>query len=150
MAKKTTHRMSGPAVVVGYLFMIPSCLGMLIGILFLVIGGGATASADESARNRIVAELQSAGVDAAVIEDVMAQRYVDKESLSFEQKMAVSSAEGSLVGSKIGQGAAAGLAFGFSLFMIVGSFIGGLLGYLLTMKKKVLQCGSCEAVVQAS
>ncbi|HLH07386.1 MAG TPA: hypothetical protein VKW78_09120 [Terriglobales bacterium] len=32
----------------------------------------------------------------------------------------------------------------------VSSFVGGLFGYLLTMKKRVLQCNECGATVSAS
>ncbi len=45
---------------------------------------------------------------------------------------------------------AGGLAGG--LFLLVGVFfmVGGLLGWLLVMKKQVLQCNLCNAVVNAS
>jgi hypothetical protein len=39
---------------------------------------------------------------------------------------------------------------GFSLLAGVASFIGGLFGWLLVMRKRVLQCGLCGAVVNAS
>jgi hypothetical protein len=39
---------------------------------------------------------------------------------------------------------------GFSVAIGVGSFVGGLLGWLLVMRKKVLQCNVCGAVVNAS
>jgi hypothetical protein len=42
------------------------------------------------------------------------------------------------------------IAGGFSLFIIITSFIGGRLGWLLVMKKTVLRCPHCQAVVAAS
>ena len=39
---------------------------------------------------------------------------------------------------------------GFALLFGIGSFIGGLLGWLLVMKKNILQCHQCGAVVNAS
>jgi hypothetical protein len=39
---------------------------------------------------------------------------------------------------------------GFFIFLLVMSFIGGIFGWLLIMKKKVLQCTHCGAVVAAS
>ncbi len=39
---------------------------------------------------------------------------------------------------------------GFFLFLLVVSFVGGVFGWLLVMKKKVLQCSHCGAVVAAS
>ena len=42
------------------------------------------------------------------------------------------------------------LGSGFFLFFLVLSFVGGVFGWLLIMKKKVLQCTHCGAVVAAS
>ena len=42
------------------------------------------------------------------------------------------------------------LGSGFFLFFLVVSFIGGIFGWLLIMKKKVLQCTHCGAVIAAS
>jgi rubrerythrin len=42
------------------------------------------------------------------------------------------------------------LGSGFFLFFLVLSFVGGVFGWLLIMKKKVLQCSHCGAVVAAS
>ena len=81
---KTKYRMSVPVILIGYIFLIPSVLGMFV--------GGVT--------------LFSAGADSAA-------------------------------------------ACGISVFVIVASFVAGLFGWLLTMKKKVLQCSNCGAVVNA-
>jgi hypothetical protein len=39
---------------------------------------------------------------------------------------------------------------GFAITFGVASFVGGLFGWLLVMKKQVLQCSDCGAVVSAS
>lgn len=39
---------------------------------------------------------------------------------------------------------------GFAVIIGISSFVGGLLGWLLVMKKRVLQCSVCGAVVNAS
>jgi hypothetical protein len=39
---------------------------------------------------------------------------------------------------------------GFSIFVIVTSFVGGLVGWLLIMRKRVLECTHCGAIVPAS
>jgi hypothetical protein len=39
---------------------------------------------------------------------------------------------------------------GFIIFIGIASFVGGLLGWLLVMRKRVLQCDVCGAVVNAS
>jgi len=46
--------------------------------------------------------------------------------------------------------AGATIAGGVFIFFGVFSLVGGLLGWLLVMKKDVLQCGHCGAVVAAS
>jgi len=46
--------------------------------------------------------------------------------------------------------AATVIAGGFSMFIIVAAFVAGLLGWLLIMRKRVLQCPHCGAVVPAS
>ena len=42
------------------------------------------------------------------------------------------------------------LSAAFSIGLIVGSFVGGIFGWLLVMKKRVLQCSICGAVINAS
>lgn len=42
------------------------------------------------------------------------------------------------------------MATGILIFFAVAAFVGGLLGWLLIMKKKVLVCMHCSAVVPAS
>jgi hypothetical protein len=39
---------------------------------------------------------------------------------------------------------------GWSVFWLIASFIAGLLGWLLVMKKKVLKCNVCGAIINAS
>jgi hypothetical protein len=39
---------------------------------------------------------------------------------------------------------------GFAVFLGIAFFVGGLLGWLLVMKKRVLQCSVCGAIVNAS
>ncbi len=42
------------------------------------------------------------------------------------------------------------MASGILVFFALAAFVGGLLGWLLIMKKKVLICTHCSAVVPAS
>ena len=44
----------------------------------------------------------------------------------------------------------AAIVGGFGVFLIIASLVGGLLGWLLVMRKTVLQCDRCGAVVAAS
>jgi hypothetical protein len=43
-----------------------------------------------------------------------------------------------------------GIAGGVAIFFGIASFVGGLIGWLLVMKKQILECNICNAVVNAS
>ena len=100
LKKKTKYRMSTPVVLIGQIFLIPSIIGMLIGVLLFIFTLVGTTDT-----------VNTGGADTG----------------------------GVLVVSGV-----------ISVFVIICSFVGGLLGWLLTMKKKVLKCNSCGAVVDAS
>jgi hypothetical protein len=70
--------------------------------------------------------------------------------LTSEQRAAVHTAESSRLGQKIGGGAFTAIFGGLFVFIIIASFIGGLLDWLLIMRKRVLQCARCGAIVPAS
>jgi hypothetical protein len=87
--------MSTPVVVIGYIFLIPSIIGIAISSLLFF---------------------------AAI----------------------------SAHGGKLDAGQGSALVSGFAIFCGVSSFVGGLFGWLLIMKKRVLQCSACGAVINAS
>ena len=94
LIQKRKYRMSGPVVLIGYILLIPSILGVLI------------------------------------------------SAMTFFQLSSVS--------SQANASAGAGLAGGFSIFIGLAFFVSGLLGWLLIMKKQILQCNVCGAVVNAA
>lgn len=51
---------------------------------------------------------------------------------------------------KTGTDVARFIGSGFAIALGIASFVGGLLGWLLVMRKRVLQCSVCGAVVSAS
>jgi hypothetical protein len=91
LTKRRIFRMSGPVVVIGFILLIPSVLGIMFSVLMLV---------------------------------------------------------GSL-SSEGGNTLTTGIGVWITLLGIA-SFVGGLLGWLLVMKKRVLQCSVCGAVINAS
>jgi hypothetical protein len=93
------RRLSGPAVAIGYILLIPSILGMAACAILLVIS-------------------LLAGVAGAAHGSAFATAFAGTWSIAM-----VSSG--------------------------IGFFVFGLLGWLLIMKKHVLQCGYCGAVVNA-
>jgi hypothetical protein len=89
LSRQRIYRLSGPAVFIGMLFLIPSVLGMIFCGLAIAVS-------------------LYAGSGSNVI--------------------------------------AIGVLFGWGLLF----FVSGLFGWLLTMKKDVLKCSTCGAVVSAS
>lgn len=153
LVKKKKYRMSGPAVVIGYLLLIPSILGMILGCIFLLATGASAESTgsdiDSAARKR----LTTAGIPNSVIEQIMRGTYTSssaQEGITQEQKSIIQDTRLTLDAQKLGQGAGSVIFGGLSILIIVMSFIGGLLGWLLVMKKWVLQCNQCSAAVAAS
>ena len=94
LIQKRKYRMSSPVVLIGYVLLIPSILGVLISAMTFF-------------------EISSAA-------------------------------------SQANAGAGAGLAGGFSILIAIAFFVSGLLGWLLIMKKQILQCNVCGAVVNAA
>jgi hypothetical protein len=153
LVRARQHRMSGPAVVIGYILLIPSLLGMLIG--FLVLLGTCTASTKVSAtiEKEARTSLEAQKLPESIITEVIAGQTPSEAELAAltpAQRSAVDSVKLSLSASKVGAGAGTVVAGGVSLVIIITSFVGGLLGWLLVMKKTVLRCTHCQAVVAAS
>jgi hypothetical protein len=98
LLRRKKFRMSGPVVAIGYIFLIPSILGIIFSAFMLF-----TAASLPHAANDV------ASADMAT-----------------------------------------GIAGGVAIFFGIASFVGGLIGWLLVMKKQVLECNTCKAVVSAS
>lgn len=147
--------MSTPVVVIGFVLLVPSVLGILFGGLMFIatfVGSSQTKTSEleiSMARMR----LASVGVPNDIVDDVAAEKPVGELQLSrltLTQRSAVREAQRKIEASKIGTGAAAACGVGLSFMIVIGSFVGGLLGWLLIMRKTVLQCFRCGAVVAAS
>ena len=150
---RKNYRMSGIVVVIGYVLLIPSIIGILFGVIGVFGAGSAGSAGMETARAAADSELRAANVPAPVVAKFVAFKPLtaaDTASLPASQRRAVRNASLSFAARTAGTGIGAGVVAGFSIFMIVGSLVGGLLGWLLIMKKKVLQCDRCGAVVAAS
>jgi hypothetical protein len=147
--------MSGPAVVIGFVLLVPSILGILFGGVTFVISivGGGQAPKLATHSDSIRTELASQHVPDPIIDDVVAGRHVEENRLSLldaSQQLAVRTAELNVSTAKAVPGLAACCGGTFSVVIMIGSFVGGLLGWLLVMRKSVLQCTRCGAVVAAS
>jgi len=153
LIRRRRYRMSGIVVLIGYILVIPSILGILFGVIGVVGSGSAGSSGMQATRTRVTTALRAANVPAAVI-DKLNTNYnglavADTSRLTGRQRAAIRDASLTLVASDAGTAVGAGLLAGFSIFIMIGSLVGGLLGWLLIMKKNVLQCDRCGATVAA-
>jgi len=154
LIRRKKYRMSGIVVFIGYILLVPSVLGMLIGGLLLFTTIAKTGTTVDSIRAEAKSKLEAAGVPGVVTTKVLDSQPLSESDLGRltssqrqvvdEVKLEVSA--GTAVAGPVETffGAAA------SLFILVSSLVGGLLGWLLVMKKKVLQCASCGALTAAS
>jgi len=145
--------MSGVVVLIGYLILIPSIFGVLFGMLGLGATGAATSEVAGDSRESARIEMEAAGVPTEIQESVLDFNELSsahRAQLNQHQRSVVEDVSLSLSAEMVGVGVGATLIGGASAFVLFSSFIGGLLGWLLVMKKKVLQCMNCQAVVAAS
>lgn len=150
---KTTYRMSGIVVAIGYILLIPSILGILFSVLLLFATGKARADSSSSLRTVAVKTIRESGVSSGIAEKSVSGQpltELEKTSLSPDQDRAIESAQRMMTYGTAGTGFGIALAGGAALFFGVVSLVGGLLGWLLIMKKKILQCNNCGAVTAAS
>jgi hypothetical protein len=187
--------MSGPAVAIGFILLIPSVLGMLFSALlfFGVIastGGKSGANANESshmfqsafdasfrqscARNfkRTYGQASGESAPQSLVEqycecalsvyketgsNAMAAQTCTQEATDGTLNTPSQDVDALYTNTSSHQNPDAA---GVNLFRFLGSvsavalgiasFVGGLLGWLLVMRKRVLQCNLCGAVVNAS
>lgn len=153
LMRRKKYRMSGPVVVIRYILLIPSVVGMLIGVLGLFLTGSAGTLTSGRIEQEARKQLEAKAIPEQIITKVISSKPVsdaDTASLTPEQKSAIEATRLLVSSAKVGAGAGAVLAGGFFIVLIVMFFVGGLIGWLLVMRKKVLQCTDCGAVVAAS
>ena len=151
LVRRKKYRMSGVVVLIGYILVIASIIGILVGVIGIVGSGSAGTSSKQASRTRVESELRAANVPVTVIAKLKDNRNTlgvsDTARLNGTQRAAIRSASLTLAASDAGTTIGVGIAAGFSVFVVVASLVGGLLGWLLIMKKSVLQCDNCGATV---
>ena len=153
LVRKKKYRLSGPSIVIGYILLIPSIIGMLVSFLMFIGTGIAATDAKKSLENRNKTTLEQARVPSQIVQKVIGLETVEQSelaSLSSEQRRAVTHAQASMSGGTAGTAIGGVFAGGVSVCTGVAFFIFGLLGWLLVMRKWVLQCDQCGATVAAS
>lgn len=149
MKPRKKYRLSGPVVAIGYIFLIPSILGMLIGALTMFSSGAVGSEMSKENEATYTRELKAAGLSDTQITAAHANT-LTPDTLTTAQYQAYTDARLNHSGASLGTNAGTALGGAMGFGMIIFFFCGGLLGYLLVMKKKVLQCTSCEAVIATS
>lgn len=147
------YRMSTPVVAIGYILLVPSILGIIFSLLVVFMMGLGASGVRSARRNIAATNLRQAGVAEPIVQKVITSQQITAEddvTLTLAQKDAVEKAESSITAQETSVGAATVLGGGLGIFLAVAFFICGLLGWLLVMKKKVLFCPNCSAVVPAS
>jgi hypothetical protein len=163
LQKAKKFRMSGPVVAIGFILLVPSVIGIVVSLIILLVlfgalGAGARGAGDpiETAKKEIRANLAQAGVPQPIVLKVVEADTItsaELDGLSENQQKQVISSQSQLITAKMavaGAGVAGAGAGGIAVCFGVSSFVSGLLGWLLVMRKRVLQCNVCGAVVAAS
>src|SRR5437762_325492 len=81
LVKRKIFRMSGPVVVIGFILLIPSVLGMLFGILMLFATGAAGTQTSASTEREIRTRLAAQDIPEPVIAEVAAGKPVPDAQL---------------------------------------------------------------------
>ncbi len=161
---KGMFRMSAPVVAIGFILLIPSVLGVIFfGMLAFGIGAmGATSHVVSfGQRQQVTANLRRAGVPRPIITAVLVGHYDHVEQwmnsdesgrVTYVEEEAIKQAEMDLTEARATEvgGGFASWGRNLAIAMAIASFVGGLLGWLLVMRKRVLQCAVCGAVINAS
>jgi hypothetical protein len=189
LQRKSVYRMSGPAVIIGYILLIPSILGiafsalLLLGILSFPANNFNAKSPAQTAFDRnfrqscsrqFKASRTAIGLPAT---QSIAEQFCECSLSEFKTTQLASQAAQTCIERAQNEGLPSPTLeidelysnrvkatppnealLGFfrlvgsvsAITMGVFSFVGGLLGWLLVMKKRILQCDTCEAAVSAS
>jgi hypothetical protein len=155
MQSDKQYRMSTPVVAIGYILLVPSILGILVALMMLITTASSTPGIKAPAKDAASKTLHQAGVPESIVQKVIASEQLsDAERARLIQNPTwtrpVEAAQLSIRASEVGVSAGTGIVGVFSILFGVASFVFGLLGWLLVMRKKVLQCNTCGAVVAAS
>lgn len=159
--------MSGPVVFIGFILLIPSVLGVIFSALMFF---GVLSSADNTGESdRITREVRASMqdyvptllIDAVIdgrndyVDSWIRQEYIDHGNpfqiagaRDIERRVREAQERLRSINTTSGIGVIVGT--GVSIAFGVASFVGGLLGWLLVMRKRVLQCSVCNAVLNAS
>jgi len=155
LARRSQFRLSKAFVIIGFIILIPSVMGLLIGVILFATSGSAKAELKQALSQDSRSELQEAGVPPGLIEKLSEGQKLTsdemKELTGEQQALVLGQAIGAGM-SELGAGMAeVGGAFirFIATVMMIGSSVGCVGGVLLTLRKKMLCCVQCGAMAGA-
>ena len=146
------HRLNGPAVYIGYIFLMPSLAGIALCLAFL-LASWVGAFTYHSVSPATLEGLKDTHVPAELQQSLRAGEPATEAEMAHltpDQRYHVQHANRDIEAAKLASGCFAACSTGIALIGAGLSFIGGLLGWLLVMRKRVLMCNFCRATVDAS
>ncbi len=153
LKKKKKYRLGTPLVVIGYIFLIPSVCAFFIALLIILSAFIGAPNRNEKINIGARATLEEANIPQPLIEKFMSHEMItsqEKSRLTRQQRQILHDAKGTQIKGQFVNGATVGIMGILSVVMIVVAIFGVVIGALLTIKKKVLQCSACDAIVNAS
>jgi len=153
LKKRKKFRLSTPIVIIGYVILIPSIFCLLLSLFLLLTVGVGGSQTNENINSEVKTMLEDANIPQPLIEKFMDHKQLtaqEEKGLSKQQLKTFHDAKSKYLSGKLVNGVAIGVVGIGSVIMLIVSCFGGLIGWILTMRKKVLQCNACEAVVNAS
>ncbi|MEM8709469.1 MAG: hypothetical protein AAGG01_00840 [Planctomycetota bacterium] len=162
------HRLNAPAVVLGWLLIVLSCIGFAQAARdtysLASSPDSGTTFADEAKRRaepdlitRYADDFEGAGIPHSYLTTLAEGRRLSSQQrawLSVKQNMLIGSVEAArgllVLGAKAAPVIAETVVVPLIAIVSVTSILLALFGSLLVMKKRVLQCTHCGAVVAAS
>ena len=126
---------------------------MLFSLLMMVAAGAAATDTRSEISDSARTGLRDAGVSEPIAQKVVSSKALtesQRASLTEEQNSRIESVRSSITAGTIGAGAGTAIVGGLLVVFFVMSLVGGLLSYSLVMKKRILQCNTCGAVIAAS
>ena len=139
-------------MIIGYVSLVPSILGIIFTLFALFATGAGNAKANAFFQQEIREKLHAEKVPKAVINSVIARENPDGnllDTLTSRQQSQVEEKRVLMNAADLTRGTGAVLAGGLAIALLIASLFGALIGWLLTLKKGVLQCTSCSAVPAA-
>lgn len=152
LTHKKVFKFSTPVVIIGWLFLIPSLMGVGCGALGLMATSTATTETASGITEQYRESLEKIdGLSASQVREIIdmepySEAQLPALGLSKSQARRVDSAHTTMVAGGAGAALGSGMMGGASIFMMISSFVGGLLGWLLIMRKKVIACNLCKGI----